>query len=203
MKNQIIKTPTKGKEYFGFTDTDIVVSGKKHDSMDSLLNSIGTKSILEPTTHIKIDNISQIKYNEKGALLTINHKLDNKEKKYGLSFGNANTRNEIAENISHIKGLTKSITSESKIKPLLINLFFVLIGLMLAVALTGIAYEASNGGEIQEFSGRRSGAKNLLAKIATSLGPIGAGIVGGLIVLYLIWRAIKRWQNPANEVIFS
>ena len=74
---------------------------------------------------------------------------------------------------------------------------------MLAVALTGIAYEASNGGEIQEFSGRRSGAKNLLAKIATSLGPIGAGIVGGLIVLYLIWRAIKRWQNPANEVIFS
>jgi len=171
--------------------------------MDSLLGLIGTKSILEPNTHIQIENISQLKYNEKGALLTINHKSDNKDKKFGLSFANSNTRNEIAENISKINGLTKGVTSESKIKPLLINLFFVLIGLMLVVALTGIAYEASNGGEIQEFSGRRSGTKNLLAKIATALGPIGAGIVGGLIVLYLIWRAIKRWQNPANEVIFS
>ncbi len=203
MKNQIIKTPTKGKEYFGFNDTDIVVSGKKHDSMDSLLGSIGTKSILEPTTHIQIENISQIKYNENGALLTINHKSDDKNKKFGLSFSNSNIRNEVAENISQIKGMTKSVTSESKMKPLLINLFFILIGLMLAVALTGIAYETNNGGEIQEFSGRRSGTKNLLAKIATALGPIGAGIVGGLVVLYLIWRTIKRWKNPANEVIFS
>ncbi len=203
MKNQVIKTPTKGKEYFGYNDTDIVVSGKKHDSMDSLLGSIGTKSILEPTTHIQIENVSQLKYNESGALLTINHKSGDKNKKFGLTFSNSNVRNEIAENISQIRGLTKGITSESKIKPLLINLFFILIGSMLAVALTGIAFEANNGGEIQEFTGRRSGTKNLLVKIATALGPIGVGIVGGLVVLYLIWRAIKRWRNPANEVIFS
>jgi len=203
MKNQVIKTPTKGKEYFGFTDTDIVTSGKKHKSMESLLGSIGKKSILEPTTHIQIDNISQIKYNEKGSLLTINHKPEKKDKKFGISFSDSNTRNEIASSLGELKGLTKNITTEGKVKPLMINLFFVFIGLILAVALTGIAYDASNGGENQEFSGRRSGIKNLLAKIATTLGPIGAGIVGGLIVLYLIWRLIKRWQNPSNEITFN
>ena len=203
MKNQVIKTPTKGKEYFGFTDADIVVSSKKHPDINSLIGSKDKSGLLETVSHITMDNVRGMQYNEKNSSLAIKHQKASKEKTFKITFGDAETRNSIAEGIGSAKGLNRNFTAEGKMKPLLANLFFIAIGVLVTAALAGIAHEAATGGEVQEFTGRRSGIKNLMASIATALGPIGVGVIGGLIVLALIWNAIKRWQNPANDILYS
>ena len=203
MKNQIIKTPTKGKECFGFTDTDLVVSSKNHKDMDALLGAVQKKGMLETLSHIPMANIRQLKYNENNALLAIKHQKNSKDKTFKLSFQDSEARNAIANSISEIKGLSKSFTPEGKVKPLLINIGIIVFAAFMFTAFTGMAHEVANGGEVAEFSGRRSGMKNLVANAAAAIGPIGVGIIGGLVVLALVWRAIKRWQNPANDVLFS
>jgi len=203
MKNQIIKNPTKGKEYFGYTDNDIVVSSKKHADIDSLLGSLQKKGMLETISHISMPNVLNLKYNEKDDALAIKHKKEAKEKTFKITFSDSETRNAIATEIAEIRGLNKNFTAESKMKPLLWSLVFILIGVIATAALTGIAYESNNGGEVQEFTGRRSGLKNLLASIASAIGPVGVGIIGGVVVLFMIWNAIKRWKNPANDILFS
>ena len=203
MKNQVIKNPTKGKEYFGFTDSDIIVSSKRHNDISSLAGSLEKKGMLETIHHIPIDSISTIKYNENNSRVAIQHDISSKQRKFKITFDSTETRNAIANEIGQIRGLSKSFTAENKFIPLLLNIFFILIAILIATALTGIAYESANGGEIQEFTGRRSGIKNLLAKIASAIGPIGVGIIGGLAVLFFVWRAIKRWKNPANDILLS
>lgn len=158
---------------------DIVVSSKKHSDIDSLIGSIQKKGMLETISHIPLANVMNLKYNEKNSTLAIKHKKETKEKTFKITFGDASTRNSIASEIGQIRGLNKNFTAEGKMKPLLFSLFFILIAVLIAVAMTGIAYESANGGEIQEFTGRRSGLKNLMASIASAIGPIGVGIKEG------------------------
>jgi|GEM_PF-1764397 len=203
MKNQVIKTPTKGKEYFGFNDTDIVVSSKKHKSIDSLMGAIAKKGMLESIVHIPVNDISGIVYNQKNELINIKYNKGSKSKNFKITFDDAETRNAVASSLSEMKNLSKSETPESKIKPLLLNLLFAAIALLITVALTGTAYDAANGVEIEEFTGRRSGIKNLLVSISSALGPYGVGAIGGAITLFMLYRTFKRWQNPAMDIAYS
>ena len=72
MKNQVIKNPTKGKEYFGYTDSDIIVSSKNHKDIESLKGSLEKSGMLETVTHIPISNVINLKYNEKASFNFLN-----------------------------------------------------------------------------------------------------------------------------------
>ena len=203
MKNQIIKTATKGKEYFGYNDTDIVVSSKKHPDINAHIGAIEKKGMLETISHVPIANIQSIKYNEKNPNIVIKHLKNAKMKTFKLAFDSAETRNAVAADVGGMKGLSKNFTPENKIKPLLINGFIIAMVLLFTVALAGIANDAANGEVMEEFSGRRSGLKNLMATAATALGPIGVGIIGALGTIFMVSRTAKRWKNPANDVLMS
>lgn len=203
MKNQIIKTPTKGKEYFGYSDADVVVSSKKHGDISSHLAAKDKSGMLETVSHVSIPNIESIKYNEKNANIAIKHQKAGKSKTLKLSFSDADTRNAVASEIGDLKGLNKNLTPENKMKPLLINGFIIAMVLLFTVALAGIANDAANGEIIEEFTGRRSGLKNLMASAATALGPIGVGVIGALGTIFLVSKTAKRWKNPANDVLLS
>lgn len=203
MINTVIKTPTKSKEYFGYTDTDIIVSSKKHDDINSMVGAIEKSGMLETLSHIKLEDVTELKYNEKNGGLNIKHNKKGKNKSFKITFGDADTRNAIASGIGEKKGLSKSFTTEGKAKPLLISIGIALLAGLIFTALTGIAWESANGIEVEEFSGRRSGLKNILAKVASAIGPVGVGIIGGLVILFILFRAFKRWQNPANDVVYS
>jgi len=203
MKNQVIKTPTRGKEYFGYTDNDIIVSSKQHNDINSLIAAVSNKGMLETITHIPIADVRSLQYNENNGLLKIKHQKGSKEKTFRLSFMQIPTRDIVANEIGEIKGLTRSLTTEGKMKPLLISLGITVAVVFFSVVLTGIAYEASVGGEAPEFSGRRSGIATIMTSIATAIGPIGMGIIGLLASGFSGWLALKRWQNPANDVVFK
>lgn len=203
MKNQVIKTPTKGKEYFGHTDTDIVISTKGQDDINALVAAKDKSGMLESVTHIPLSGLRGMTYNQHGAGITLKHLKKGKDKNFKITFGDSETRDSVANSLAAVNGFQQSETPESKWKPLLFKLFFVLVAGIVTAGLAGTAYEAANGGEIEHFTGRRSGMKNMAVKAATALGPIGVGVIGGAVIWYMLYSCVQRWKNPAMDIQLS
>ena len=122
MKNQVINTPTKGKEYFRFSDNDIVISSKKRTDFDAHLAAKDKSGMLETVHHIPMNDVKELTYNQKDELLKIKFNKKNKLKTFRITFSSSDVRNNIASSISDLKNFQEGSVPESKWKPLLIKL---------------------------------------------------------------------------------
>lgn len=203
MKNKLIHLNEKELKTFAFTETEILFSSKKHDSLESLLASKTKSGMLETFLTIPVEKLNNIGYNEANESLKFKYlNAKGKQKSRSLDLRDPAIRDQVANDIAEMKGLQKNITEESKTKPLLINLGIAAVTGFFTVVMSGAAREMAEGKEI-DVSGRRSGIKQLMLTISDFLGPTGVLIVGGLITVGILYSAYKRYSNPTNEISFN
>lgn len=197
MKNQIIKLDEKDNKVFGFSDEQLIVSTKKHDSFSSLVTAINKSGMLETVRSIPMSSINEVMYNEKNESFEVKYDKNGKTKSMGFKLNDNTSREKIVKEIADVRGFNKSVLSESKTQPLLLNLLAIaFIGLATWVS-RGMAIDAQQGGHF-ETSGRRSGIKQLLVNAVEAIGPTGVTIIGILAFLYMIYVAYRRYNNPAS-----
>lgn len=199
MKNQIIPLGEDKRKVFGFSDEQIIVSTKGHSSFDALLAATNKSGILETVSTIPTKSMKEIVYNENEDTFTIRYNKDGKTKKDTFLLANVSSREAVVSEIASLKQLNKTVAAESKTKPLLLNLFWVLVIPAATWIFRGMAIDAQTGGHY-EASGRRSGLGQLLANAVEAIGPLGVTIIGVLALLYMLKSTYDRYNNPASEV---
>lgn len=202
MKNTIVLLEDKSLKSVAFTDDLLIVSSKEHKSMDSLLASVEKSKLLETVKKIPLIDIISLARNEASEVLTVHYHANEKSKSLDLSIEDDGELVRFMEDLAAQRGLSKSITEEQKNKPLLTNIGIILLVIFFTWLLREMAIDADNG-EVYEATGRRSGMKNLIAKIAAMLGPIGVLGLGAAVVAFLGFKTYKRFNSPAAEITYS
>lgn len=202
MKNQIIPLGEKNRKVFGFTDEEIILSSKGHKMFDSLLESAEKSGVFETVKIIPLKSIKELNFNEKDNTFTIKFDKAGKIKKDRVQLDDTSIRESLVSEIAETLNFNKNVSSESKTKPLLLNLLGVVIIPILTWVLREMAIDAQNG-EHYVATGRRSGLKQLVANAVEALGPTGVTIIGILGVLYMLYVTYKRYNNPASEIMYK
>ena len=123
-------------------------------------------------------------------------------KKDAIQLNDISIRESLVSDIASLKGLTKNESTESKIKPLLLNLIALVAVPIFTYVFRGMAIEAQNG-EQYIATGTRRGSKQLIAELVEFIGPTGVLIIGVLAMIYFSFITYKRYNNPASEVTFK
>ena len=106
MKNRIIRLGGKDLKVFGFNDEQIVFSSKKHESMETLLESTAKSSMLETVKAIPLSSITQLDFNEKDdEAFTIRFLKNGKQKKQHVQLPNVEMISAVASAVAEVKGL--------------------------------------------------------------------------------------------------
>ena len=202
MKNHVIHSSEKQQRSFGFDDNKIIISSKKHSSFEALLAATEKSGILETIKTINVREVSEISYNEKDYGFTIHHTIGGKTKKQSITLDNVDQREPIVSSLASLKEFKKSVSEESKLQPLLLNLLVVVLIPAGTWIFRGMAIDAQNGEEYVA-TGRRSGLKNLLASAVEAIGPTGVVAIGAVGMLYMLYKTYNRYNNPASDVKYT
>lgn len=202
MKNQIIVLDEKNRKVFGFTDDQIIISSKGHKSFDTLLASTAKPGMLETVKTIEMADVRSIQYNEKETGFTIAYDRKGKLKKDSPTVNDEELRHAVVLELAALKGYSESIIEEPKVKPLLINLFWVLLIAFFTWVARGMALDAQNG-EHYVATGRKRGLAQLVGDTIEAIGPLGVTLIGVGAFLYMMYRSYDRYTNPAQEVKYN
>lgn len=202
MKNQIISLGEKNQKSMVIDDDRIIVSSKSYSAVDGLRAAAEKKGLLESVKVIPMSGIKEVNYNETTSNFEVKYSVEGKDKKETIVLEDNSMREEVVNTIATNKGFTKLEEQESKIKPLLFNLFWVIFIPILTWVCRGMALDAESGVHY-EASGRRSGIKQLLANVVETLGPTWVTVIGVLATVYMIYVAYRRYTHPASQFIFK
>ena len=201
MKHQIIPLGEEKRKVFGFTEEQIIISTKGHKTFDALLESTTKSGILETVKTIPLKSIKELNFNEKGKTFSIKYEKEGKDKKDSIQLDDKSIRESLVSEIAEIKNFSKSVSLESKIKPLLLNVIGLVLIPMFTYFFREMALDAQNGEHYVAY-GRRSGLKQLLGNAVEALGPTKVTVIGALGLVYMLYITYKRYNNPASELIF-
>ena len=96
--------------------------------------------------------------------------------------------------------MNRSATKEGQLKPLLMNALYLLF-VIAATLFLGLMEDTS---DLTDSSSRRTRNRGAFLKmIVDTIGQTGVFIIGALISVYLGYKLYKRYQNPANEIVYS
>lgn len=202
MENQIIKLDEKNRKVLGYNDKQIIFSSKNHKSFDTLLDAAKKSGMLETVMVIPTDMITAVEYNDRSSVLTLRYLKDGKDKKNDVGLSDKAQRDAIAEGIADMRQLQKTVATEVKTKPLIMNALGLLAILFFTWVFRGMALDAEQG-EHFVATGRRSGIKQLFANAVEAIGPTGVLIIGILGFLLMVYATYNRYNNPASEIRYS
>lgn len=203
MKNQLLSLEEEKLKLFAITDSEILVSSKRHSTLESLLQSREKPGLLENFGIIPLYQIVSLQYNSKEKSLRISYQNDvGKTKKEVFVFDDEQTRAQVAEYLSTTLQLKPDVREESKTSPALMNGFLVLITVALTFFLRSIAIDMQNGID-HHATGRRSGAANLLYSLVNSLGPLWTTVAGLATAAGIAYLGYRRFKKPAQVHVFE
>lgn len=202
MKNQIIRLDEQNRKVFGFNDNQLIFSSKGHNTFESLESAAVKPGLLETLKTIDVEAVRGIEYIESEEGLTIIYDKKGKRKKEGIGINNSNVREGLVKELALLKGFNPTILEENKVKPLLLNLFWVVLIGGFTVIARGMAIDAQNG-EHYIATGRRRGIAQLVTDTIESIGPLWVTIIGVVCLLYAMFNAYKRYNNPSQEIKYS
>lgn len=202
MKNQLIPIDEKNTKSFGFSDDQLIFSSKNHDTFESLQAAVEKSGMLESVESIPMSSVKEVFYNEKSDTFIVRYDKKGKLKKKETNLADTTMRESVVAEIASLKQLSKSVTEESKTKPLIYNLLGMALISVLTFGFRAVALDAQNG-EHYEATGRRSGIKQLVANAAEALGPTGVTVLGLLALLGMAYVTYRRYTNPASEIKYS
>ena len=200
MDNQIIQFNSGFSKSILVRETEIWVHMEKIKTFEKFEKAINKPGGFLATGAYKIpfSKIGEISFNESSQSTKISYTNDKgKEKKLNLSFSDIENSKQFGQYLGEKLNYDKSVSSEGKIQPLLIN------GFLLSLSIIGTIMFATmdDTSAITNSSTRRgSGGRAILRLIVDTVGQTGVLIIGGLISLYLGFQLYKRYKNPMNVI---
>ncbi len=182
-------------------NNELWIGSKKYTDLEKFQSAVQNTGFMSSAYSIPLDNISEIKYNDESTEVKFTYTNENdKKKNTSINFGDKATSNAFGDELGEQLGMNKSVTQEGKLMPLLINSLLAL-GMIFLTYYVGTMNDTS---ELESSSSRRSRGKlAILRLIVDTLGQTAVLIIGGLISVFLIYLAYKRYTNPANEVVYT
>ncbi|MBV6653574.1 MAG: hypothetical protein KI786_07460 [Mameliella sp.] len=153
-------------------------------------------------TVVPMGSVRELGYNEKDKTFDIKYDKGGKNKKVSVLLDDISLREAIVEEIAALKEMQKEVKEESKTQPLLYNLLGVVLIPVFTWVMRDMAIDAQNG-EHYVASGRKSGAKQLVANLVETIGPMGVTLIGIAGLAFMIYKTYNRYQNPAAEIQYQ
>lgn len=201
MQNQIFAIENTYWKSLALTGDEFWLSQNKISDPDKFAAAVQKTGMMKSAYAYPLSSISEISFNE--ASKSVKLKFQNEkgvQKKVNLGFDDKALSNQVGHYLGEKLGFSKSEAQEQQLKPLLLNLLYVLL------AIGGTIFLASMGdsGELTESGTRRGRSRGaILQLIYDILGQTGVIIVGSLITLFLVYQLYKRFTNPAKEVVYK
>lgn len=201
MLNKIIYIESTLWKTIVITKDEMWLSGNNITSILEFEKGLQKTGILKSSYAYDLSTVSEISFNEADKEVKIKYLNEKgKQKKLTAGFKDEAFSNEFGNFLGEHLGLNKYEKQESQIKPLLLNMVYILI----SVGLTYFLGTMDDTNELTESGSRRSRNKGAFLKlIVDTIGQTGILLIGSLISLYLMYQLYQRFQNPANEVVFQ
>lgn len=201
MENQIFAIESTFYKSLAIKGDELWLSNNKESDFGTFENGIKKTGLMKAAYAYPLASITEISYNEASERIKLRYKDDNgKLKKLNIKFDDQERSNRFGAFLGEKLGMTRSQEQERQWKPLLTNLFYLIvaIGGTYALAMIDDTTELTDGGS------RKSRSRGAILKmIVDTIGQTGVIVIGSLISLYLIYRLYTRFQQPANEVVYQ
>lgn len=201
MENQIITIESTFYKSLAIKGDELWLSANKEADFGTFENGINKTGLMKAAYAYPLSSITEISFNEATESIKLRYEDENgKLKKLNLKFEDKDFSNQFGDYLGEKLGMTRSQEQERQWKPLLMNLFYLIvaIGGTYATAMIDDTEELTDGGS------RKSRSRGAILKlIVDTVGQTGVIIIGSLISLYLIYRLYTRFKNPANEVVYQ
>jgi len=203
MENQIFKVTAGMGRSLMLKEHEIWIHGdnvKKIEKFEKAINKTG--SFLRTGAYkISYTSVREISYNESSEFIKLHYINDKgKEKKLKIDFSDTKLSNRFGKYLGKKLEMRKIITQEDQMKPLFLNVLYVLM----AIAATYLLSTVDATTEISDSGSRKTRNKAALLKLVVdTIGQTGVLIIGGLTTLFFIYQLYKRFKNPSNEVVFT
>ncbi len=201
MENQIFAIESTFYKSLVIKGDELWLSQNKVTDLEKFETAIQKTGMMKSAYAYPLSAISEISFNEASESVKLKYQDEKeKQKKLKISFGDKGLSNQFGQFLGDKLGMTKSQQQEGQIKPLLLNVFY----LILAIGGTIFLAAMDDTNQLTDSGSRRSRNKGAFLKlIVDTIGQTGVIIIGTLISLYLIYQLYKRFTNPANEVVYQ
>lgn len=201
MENQIFGIESTFWKSLAIKDDELWLSQNKVNDLEKFESAIQKTGMLKSAYSYPLSSISEISFNEASESVKIKYQDEKgKQKKLNIGFGDKGLSNQFGQYLGDKLGMTKSQKQEGQLKPLLLNLLY----LVLSIGGTIFLGTMEDTNELTDGGTRRSRNKGAFLKlIVDTIGQTGVIIIGSLISIYLIYQLYKRFKNPAIEVVYQ
>jgi len=201
MENQIFFVQAGMNKSIVLRPDEIWLSLDKIKKLEKFEKAVRGKGTLSIGSSIPYSAISEVSYNEasKSAKIKYTNKKG-KEKKLNVGFDDTKLSNQFGQHLGGKLNMKRSSTTESQVKPLVIN------GLLLITSIFFTVYFGTiedTSDLVDNTSGRNRGRGAFVKVLIDAVGPTGVFVVGGLVTLFLAYQLYDRFKNPSNEITFS
>ncbi len=201
MENQIIAIESTFYKSLAIKGDELWLSTNKESDFGTFENGINKTGIMKAAYAYPLSSITEVSFNEATESVKLRYEDEKgKLKKLNIKFEDKDFSNEFGAYLGEKLGMTRSQEQERQWKPLLTNLFYLIVAIGGTYAIAMVEDTA----ELTEGSSRKSQSRGAILKlIVDTVGQTGVIIIGSLISLFIIYRLYTRFQNPANEVVFQ
>ena len=201
MENQIFSIESTFYKSLAIKGDELWLSSNKESDFGTFENGINKTGLMKAAYAYPLSSITEVSFNEASESIKVRYEDENgKLKKLNIKFGEEELSNQFGEYLGEKLGMTRSQEQERQWKPLLSNLFY----LVVAIGGTYAIAMVDDTAEFTEGSSRKSRSRGAFLKmIVDTIGQTGVIIIGSLISLYLLYRLYTRFKNPANEVVYT
>jgi len=198
MENVIFSTHDDECKAVMLTEDEFFISTLPYNDVADFKKDASKTGMLKVAHSHKLSFIREIAFKDASDTVKIKYYDQKKQtqKSVKLEFKSKLTANQFGRFLGHKIDFVPTEAEENQTKRLLINLGYA------AIAIAGTVFLASLEGEDLSSNGKR-GKGAILKVIVETLGQTGVYIIGALITLFLLYRAVMRWQNPATEVVYK
>lgn len=201
MENQIFIIDSTWWKSVVLKDNELWLSQGKVSSLEKFEKALQKTGMMKNAYSYPLSSVSEVSYNEASESVKLIYKdEEGKDKKLKMNFGDRELSNNFGRFLGEKLEMTKSQQQEGHTKPLLLNLFYLLvtIGCTISVLAIDDSTDLSDGGTRRS---RRN--KAFLKMILDTIGQTGVIIIGTLVSIYLIHKLYKRYKTPANEIVYK
>ncbi|NNE15785.1 MAG: hypothetical protein HKN51_12450 [Saprospiraceae bacterium] len=149
---------------------------------------------------VKYSSIAKICINELSDTITIFYS-ENKEKlsKLKLAFVTKEVALRFGRAIASKTELKEKIITENKVKKILISVLWSIVTIAATFFIASVDIEDHKG----SGSGDAKMVRAILILIKSIFGKTGILISGAVIVIFILYFAVKRYLNPVNDFVYE
>jgi hypothetical protein len=199
IKERVISVSGKKMKSLLLTDTAMLLSSQNFSSVDAFNEGWAKKLSLATKTEIKFNSIKSItkEENEEHYLVKYNGVM-NLPSESQISFLSRDEEEAFLRYLEKDQYFERIEQQLSPVKAAMPYIFGLLLTLAFTIFSHYQAVEIEHGTLEYEGTGKSRLYNNLIEKI----GVTGVWIIGGLIILFILYKIWQRYSNPPHQVKF-